>query len=459
MNLTFSPVYHNCDNKERTYKVGKFRELNLYAIEISDITGKISGEDAVLGGADILLMGITEKEFMLKETDKDALCALVDSLADNTPKDRLISYKQINYKGESVEKKLTPKSDSIDNGEYVKYTQSIALYIPDDISVVINSDYYLAANYYLRATSIVEDKKTDEIRDKIKQLKNIVLKKLKALNELYYVYNKSIGERYPTIGPNGAVWIFTMENLAKDIIAKNTDVDFAYKKITSKDFLVILNHMYRYGMTDLVFNPGFDFAFIIKRDEYMPIVGYEETKITNSLLHYNVIRFLQNKAIKLDNCQKAATSLWNMINKNLSETIFLTPMTFANEISKEINDSKVYFTQNACEIAKNINLNFFNMGKFDTTPEYCEKEMNYVTLKSKDTNGYEKSWLPIFTDIFELRSMIGENVRICAISFSEIIAYTKDKMDGICLNPCGVNLRLEVNDKQQPNTDKQENKE
>lgn len=458
MNLTFSPIYHNTDNKDREFKVGKFRELNLYAVEISDITGTISEENAVLGGKDILLMGLTEKEFMLKETDKSALHTLVNSLADNIPKDRLISYRQINYKGEIVEdKNITPKSDTIDDGEYVKYTQSMAIYIPDDISVAINSDYYLAANYYLRATSIVEDKKTDEIREKIKQLKKIVLKKLKALNELYYVYNKSIGERFPTIGPNGAIWLFTLENLVQDIITKNKEVDFAYKKITQKDFEVILNHMYRFGMTDIIFNPGFDFAFAIKRDEYMPIIGYEDRKITNSELHYNTIRFLQNKAIKLDNCQKAASSLWGMINQNLTQTVFLTPMMFEDEVAKDIkiSDNKVYFTQNACEIAKNINLNFFNMGKFDTAPQCPDKEMTYITLKSKDVNDCEKSWFPVFTDIFELRSILGDNLRICAISFNEIIAHTKDKMDGICLNPYGVNLRLEINNENKTSQDAQ----
>ncbi len=448
MDLTFSPIYHNVDNKDREFKVGKFRELNLYAVEISDTTGKISGEDSILGGKDVLLMGLTEKEFMLKESDSVALNVLVNSLADNTPKDRFISYRQINYKGETVEdKKIAFKCDTIDDGEYVKYTQSTAIYIPDDISVAINSDYYLAANYYLRAISIVEDKKTDEIKEKIKQLKKIVLKKLKALNEIYYVYNKSIGERFPTIGPNGAVWIFTLENVVQDTIAKNKEVDFAYKKITQKDFEVILNHMYRFGMTDIIFNPGYDFAFAIKRDEYMPIIGYEEKKITNSELHYNIIRFLQNKAIKLENCQKAATSLWNMINKNLLDTVFLTPMLFEDEVGKNIkvNDNKVYFTANAIELSKNINLNFFNMSKFDTTPECPDKKMTYITLKSKDINNCEKSWMPIFTDIFELRSILGDNLRICAISFNEIIEHIKDNMDGICLNPYGVNLRMEMN--------------
>ncbi len=460
MDLTFSPIYHNTDNKDREYKVGKFRELNLYAVEIIDTTGSISDENAVLGGKDILLMGLTEKEFMLKETDKTALYKLVNSIADNIPKDRLISYRQINYKGENVEgKKITPKCDTIDDGEYVKYTKSMAIYVPDDISVAVNSDYYLAANYYLRAQTIVEDKKTDQIKEKITQLKKIALKKLKALNEIFYVYNKSIGERFPTIGPNGAIWVFTLENLAKDVIAKNKEVDFAYKKITQKEFEVVLHHMYRFGMTELVFNPGYDFAFAIKRDEYMPIIGYEDRKVTNSELHYNAIRFLQNKAIKLDNCQKAATSLWNMINQNLTQTVFLTPMLFEDEVGKEIKitDNKVYFTDKAYEVSKNIKLNFFNMANFDTTPECPGKKMTYITLKSKDTNDCEKSWMPIFTDIFELRSIFKDNLRICAITFNELILHTKDKMDGICLNPYGVNLRMEINTQNKTPQDEQTN--
>ena len=91
-------------------------------------------------------------------------------------------------------------------------------------------------------------------------------------------------------------------------------------------------------MTNLTFNPGYDFMFTIKRDEFMPIVGYEDRKLTNSELHYNLIRFLQNRAINLENCQKAATTLWNIINKQFKETVFLIPMLFEDELNKKFDE-------------------------------------------------------------------------------------------------------------------------
>ncbi len=450
MTLTFSPVYQNADNKERVFKIGKFRELNIYAAEIVDTTGVISDDEFLLGGKDVLLMGLTENEFMYKETNKSKLLALVDELVTKIPKDRLLSYKQLNFKDEIVKQEITPKCDSIDEGEYVEYTKSMAIHIPNDVSVVVNSDFYLAANYYARACAVAEDKQTDKIKEKIKQIKTIVIKKLKALNEFYYFYNKSMGERYPTIGPNDSVWIFTMEKLAQDIIAKNEGTDLAYKKVSAKEFSVVLNHMYRYGMTNITFNPGYDFMFTIKRDEFMPIVGYEDKKLTNSELHYNLIRFLQNKAINLENCQKAATTLWNIINKQFKETVFLVPMLFEDDLNKKLEekDMKLHYTEKASEIAKNMKIHFYDMSKFDTTPVCETKNMTYITLKSKNKEENELSWFPVFTDIFELRMVVGESTRVGVMSFEDIIAYSLEKTDGLCINPLGINLRLETNKQQ-----------
>lgn len=451
MNLTFAPIYQNADNPDRVFKIGKFRELNIYGAQIHDLTGAASGDEALLGGSDILLMGLTEDEYMLKDSDPATLKTLIDEFIEKLPKDRLLSFSQTNYKGEAVQKEALPRCDSMDDGKYTAYTQSMAIYIPDDISVAVNADYYLAANYYNRAMAIPEDKRTDETNSKTKQLKNIVLKKLKPMNEFFCVFNKSIGDRYPTIGPNGAVWVFTMEALAKNIIEKNTEIDLDYKKLDSKEFIELINHMYRFGMTHIVFNPGFDFAFTIERDAYMPIIGCEGNSIQNSQLHYLMIRFLQNKNINIENCQKAANVIWNAVNQNLASALLLVPMFFAEDKGKATNDLKLYYSKEAYEIAKDSKINFFGMAKFDTTPEKCEKPMQYLTLMSKDKDGNELTWLPAFTDIAELSAIFGMNTRTGVITFKELMTIAP-KMKGICINPAGINLRLETQKKEESKT-------
>ena len=441
MNLTFAPVYHNQENKDRKFRIGKFRELNIYGAEIIDSTGEASGDEALLGGTDILLMGLTEDEFLLKDIDKDSICALIDKLVKELPKDRLLSFKQTNYKGELSDKQIEPRCETIDDGKYPAYLQTSAVNIPNDITVVVNSDYYLAANYYLRAMSVPTEKRSPEFTQKLEQIKNITIKKLKAIPEFFFVYNKSLGERFSTIGPNGAAWVFTLEDLAKNILEKNSQTDLEYKKISSKEFFEKAEDMQRLGITDIIFNPGFDFAFGIKRSELLPKNDCEAP--TNSEIHALAIRFLQNKNIKIESCQKTANLLWNILSQKLSEGLFLVPMLFdGDKPNAPLTDKKLHYTKAAYDIAKDKNPNFYAMSDFDTTPTEPSGNFKYLTLKSSAPNKEEQTWLPIFTDITELHSMVGTNTRVCVVTFAEIGKIIAD-FDGMCINPKGINMRLE----------------
>ena len=441
MNLTFAPVYHNQENKDRKFRIGKFRELNIYGAEIIDSTGEASAEEALLGGTDILLMGLTEDEFLLKDTDKEAICSLIDKLVKELPKDRLISFKQTNYKGEISDKQIQPRCETMDEGKYTAFLQSSAVNIPNDITVVVNSDYYLASNYYLRAMSVPTEKRTPEFIQKLEQIKSITIKKLKAIPEFVFVYNKSLGERFPTIGPNGAVWAFTLEDLAKNILEKNSQTDLQYKIMNSKEFFENLDNMHRLGITDIIFNPGFDFAFGVKVNE---LTTKKDSEVfTNSEIHALAIRFLQNKNIKIENCQNTANILWNVLSQKLSEGLFLVPMLFdGDKPNAPLSDNKLHYTKAAYDMAKDNTPNFYAMTDFDTTPSEPSGNFKYLTLKSSAPDKKEQTWLPIFTDITELHSMVGTNTRVCVVTFAEIGKIITE-FAGMCINPKGINMRLE----------------
>jgi len=441
VNLTFAPVYHNQENKDRKFRIGKFRELNIYGAEIIDSTGEASAEEALLGGTDILLMGLTEDEFLLKDTDKEAICSLIDKLVKELPKDRLISFKQTNYKGEISDKQIQPRCETMDEGKYTQFLQSPAVNIPNDITVVVNSDYYLASNYYLRAMSVPTEKRTPEFSQKLEQIKSLTIKKLKAIPEFVFVYNQSLGERFPTIGPNGAAWAFTMEDLAKNILEKNSQTDLQYKIINSKEFFENVDNMHRLGITDIIFNPGFDFAFGIKVNDLTSKNNPEV--FTNSEIHALAIRFLQNKNIKLENCQNTANILWNILSQKLSEGLFLVPMLFdGDKPNTQLSDNKLHYTKAAYDMAKDNAPNFYGITNFDTTPSEPGGNFKYLTLKSSAPNKQEQTWLPIFTDITELHSMVGTNTRVCVATFAEIGKIITE-FDGMCINPKGINMRLE----------------
>ena len=448
MNLTFAPVYNNEENKERKFKIGKFRELNIYGAEIIDLTGEASKDEALFGGQDILLMGLTEDEFKLKDTDKNALCALIDTLVKELPKDRLISFKQTNYKGDLVDKKIEPRTNDIDGGKYQNFLKSSALHIPNDIEIVVNADFYLAANYCQRAMTAPEELRTEEFSEKLEQIRKITAKKLKAMPEFVYVYNKSLGERYPTIGPNGAMWAFTMENLAKSIIEKNPIADLEYKVVNAKQMQEIVLNMYRIGIREIVFNPGFDFAFALKREEFIKPQDYSDSYIANSVLHALAIHFLQNKAVNAENCQKAANELWKLFSSRLREALFLVPMLYEEDIKGgKVEDKKLHYTPTALDIVKNNDIVFWNMKDFDTEPQEEDKNFNYLTLKASAPDQPDQLWIPAFTDIDELRSIIGGNTRI-AIATMQELNLAAAKLSGICINPKGINLRLEVQKKE-----------
>ncbi len=449
MNLTFAPVYHNQENEKRKFKIGKFRELNIYGAEISDSTGEASGDEALFGGCDIFLMGLTEDEFLLKDTDKKALCDLIDTLAIKLPKDRLISFKQMNYKGDLVEKKIEPRCKDIDNGKYQSFLQSSAVHIPDDIITVVNADYYLAANYCQKAKNAPKEMQTHEFSQKLLDMEKITAKKLRAIPEFFYVYNKSLGENYPTIGPSGAIWIFTMESLAKAILEKNPDADLDYKKVDAKQMCLIVADMYRLGIKELLINPGFDFAFVLKREDFFPLEEYKDKHIANSNLHAIAIHFLQNKKINIENCQKAADDLWKLFIQKLPEGLFLVPMLYEDDkVEYNITDTKLHYTQTAYEITANNNIVFWGMTEFDTTPtKEDSKSFKYLTLKASAKDNPDQMWLPVFTDIKEFTSMINKNTRIAVVTTAELNDATQS-YNGICINPKGINLKLEVVKKQ-----------
>ena len=206
---TYSPA------KGKRYTVGEINAMLGYAMEIADPRIKLKEGKLAPGEVCLLLFGLTPEEYALKDGDPKALDNLADRLLKAVPADRLMGWRIMDLKGANIQKAVQVQTgESIDSGEFIrqrraKAAQAQAGPIDDPLKEA------------LRLQKLCADKNaSDELKQEWKTARQNLAAALMALEKTWVAYDALTGDRWPSIGFDGHVEIFTTPERAQRLQAQ-----------------------------------------------------------------------------------------------------------------------------------------------------------------------------------------------------------------------------------------------
>jgi len=296
------------------------------------------------------------------------------------------------------------------------------------------------------------------------------------LPEIYMMYHKNTSDTKPTIDQTGCAWFFTEESRAQTAVEKNEGIDFAWKKLTAEEAKELYSkEFYRIGIVRLRIDPGAgeEMAEIARddlglmenqqlramenRDAISPELNIRMWGFHNSLLQFELLRFVQAVNIRSENQNVMANALTHMdaLYKEIARTQFLVPITFEGEEDLAPEMPMIYISKASIDkLQENKrNLIIYTGGTaLRTAPPTVNKPMRYYTLQNKEN---ETVWLPVFTDYVEFKRIYGDTkYRIGVMTYDELLVEAK-KHNGMIIN-CG-GMRLQLTSKEFDEIEKRKN--
>lgn len=423
--------YTSPSRNNRMYRLINLENGKIYAIEIMSMTGDMLSDMAwIPGDITSVLFALTDEEYALKDNDTEKLDTLADELFHNLPKDRMLDTHMIDSKtGEKKKSDIKPKTETMDDFKYPKYSA--------------------------------------------KRSAETGLKAIDAADKLWVIYNRALGDNYPTIDGNGAAWVFTSADGAKSIIKKNEGIDLCSKEYSKSEFLKFIKSWFALGLLRLKLNPGTDDVYA--QMTIMDILP-EKDRVANCFgapLHFSMVRFCQNHANSQNqNVAAMANASWNVICHQIQQSLFLVPFMFDGEDPYPADDDYIIhgtdyavhlFNQTVMSVVNGIQppaqgqvlngiMNFYGGEKYtlvnSSAPENDgEKLMRFLTLTGNNDN---KTFIPAYTDFVQLKNFYGDKkVRVALLSYREIasmstkgVADGNENVGGIVINPVGVNIQI-----------------
>lgn len=395
------PIKKVYKGENLNYFVGIIETHNLYVMEVTDTTGFIMG---VPGQTDAqnpakALFGITKEEFELKDKDTAKLDDLAFELMHKIPKDRILA--ETNLREDCRE-------ESIDGGKYAS-----------------------------EQTANLEKKKTEIVAESKKRAEKLI-NEMKQKGEAWYIYTVGAGNKLPTIDAHGAVQIFSSEENARLAVEKASGVSLEIQKMDKEFFNAFLVNLSRFGVLKIkvdLFQPD---GGEIMRDDICPLGNLREYQLLNSACYSIMIRYMQAKKL-LDGETASITSatLWSYLCKEFPKSLFFVPVTFEDEKNNVKDDLKLYFTQNGAKALKEKKPAILGIEKYKPS-DSNGKKMIFMTLNHSSA-GENRIFLPLFTDISELKAVFKDNAKLCVVAYQDILEIYK-KFAGIVINPASLSL-------------------
>lgn len=192
----------------KRYALGEIPAMLGYAMEVIDPRVVMREGKLAAGQMCMLFFGITPEEYALKDGDAKALNHLADKLLKQIPADRLLGWRIVDLKGETIQSALQPQTgESIDGGEFARRVQArMAQSGPIDAQLL-----KLRA---LQQQCAAKDAPESE-KEKLMLARRALANALKGLETLYVAFDGATGQRWPVVGYDGRLEFFTTEERAK----------------------------------------------------------------------------------------------------------------------------------------------------------------------------------------------------------------------------------------------------
>lgn len=253
---TFSPA------RGQRYTAGEIAAMLGYAMEVAEPRLKLKEGKLGPGETAMLLFGITPEEYALKDSDPAAMDALAEKLGKQVPSDRLLGWRILDLKGSLVQKVIQPVTgDSIDDGAYSARLREKTAGPIDDL---------VQAAHKLQQQAAKQDA-SEELKQQWLAARQALGSALMNLEETWVAYDALSGDRWPAVGFDGRIEIFTLEYRARRIHAQIANVQagvqtWSLRKLNKNELLTLLQGCAGDGLALLRVDNGFSPAELTVKD-------------------------------------------------------------------------------------------------------------------------------------------------------------------------------------------------
>ena len=198
--------------KGKRYTAGEIQAMLGYAVEAADPRPALKEGKLAPGEICMMLFGITPEEYAWKDSDPRALDQLVDQLCKQIPADRLLGWRICDLKEAVVQKNVQLKTgDSIDDGAFAALVkEKIRKSMTGPIDDVIRESR--------RLQNLCADKNAPEgVKQDWQAARTELGKAILSLEKVYVVDELLVGGRWPAVGFDGRIEIFTTRERAERI--------------------------------------------------------------------------------------------------------------------------------------------------------------------------------------------------------------------------------------------------
>jgi len=276
MEIRYKRTYH--PSRGKRYTAGEAPVMLGYAVEAADPRAAMKEGKLAPGEICMMLFGITPEEYAWKDSAPKQLDALVDQLIKHVPADRLIGWRICDLKGTPVQKKLEPvKGASIDEGAFAVRVQekmrAFAKGPVDDLLLECRLNQKLCAG----------KDASEEAKQKWRSAKETLGKALLGLEKIYVMDEALMDGKWPAIGFDGRLELFTTEERAckamEQVTAANAGVQiWKLREIEGGKIEQTLRQFAADGLEALRVDNGFAAADLHTKD-FMDLQACENAAI------------------------------------------------------------------------------------------------------------------------------------------------------------------------------------
>lgn len=253
---TFSPA------GGKRYTVGEIAAMLGYAMELAEPRLKLQEGKLAPGEVAMLLFALTPEEYALKDSDPSALDALAEKLRRQIPADRLMGWRILDLKGSLVQKVIRPAAgESIDGGAFALRLREKTAGPIDDL---------VKAAHQLQRQASGQDA-PEELKQQWLKGRQALGAALMNLEATWVAYDALSGDRWPSVGFDGRIEIFTTEHRALriqgEITAAQAGVQvWSLRSLGKDELLTLLKNCAGDGLTLLRVDNGFFPAELTVKD-------------------------------------------------------------------------------------------------------------------------------------------------------------------------------------------------
>lgn len=286
MEIKFNRTY--TPSRGKRYVMGEIPAMLGFAMEIADPRVRMKEGKLNPGEICMLLFALTPEEYILKDSDPKALDALADKLLKQVPADRLLGWRIVDLKGAAVQRAVQPQAGgSIDDGAFIRRVrEAAAKRMP---AGPIDAHLLEARRLQLACTAKDAPESSKQQWLAARQALGMALQ---GLSKIWVAYDLATGDRWPAVGFDGRLEIFTTAERAQRAVqqihaSQGNVATLSLREIPGNEIGKLLQGCAADGLFALRVDNGFAAAELTLKD------FREDAPEANAMLRSMMVREIQ----------------------------------------------------------------------------------------------------------------------------------------------------------------------